>query len=133
MAEAVAPKFEHTALEKDIERLATEIRTGRVEKEQTKETLKAALQTHYTPQPNQVSVGGDGKASAPSSVLPNYLKTAPDKVKLAVEQLLDMAWHKGIARATREAAKEGPLFLDAFHDSLTDKLYDEFKRRGIIK
>ena len=132
MAEAVQPKFEHAALEKDIARLSTEIETGQVEKERFKETVKATLQSRFAPKSVQPAPDSTTQSKS-SSMLPSYLQKAPDEVKLAVERLLDMAWHKGIAAAIKEAAKEGPLFLDAFHDTLTDKLYDEFKRRGLIK
>ena len=44
-----------------------------------------------------------------------------------------MAFMDGILKAANEAKKSNPFVLDAFHDALTGKLYDEFKRRGLLK
>ncbi len=69
---------------------------------------------------------------APSPVLPNYLQDASQEVRLQVEQLVDLAWYKGIRAAVKEAEKSGSFFVDALHDALTDKLYNEFKNRGLL-
>lgn len=74
---------------------------------------------------------GSGQAN-PASPLPAYTQSEPADVKLKIEKLLDLAWHKGIRHAAKEAALAGPLFLDAFHDSVIDKLYPELKKRGLL-
>jgi len=43
------------------------------------------------------------------------------------------AFQHGIHKAAKEARGQGAFFLDAFHDALTDKLYQEFKKRKLLK
>lgn len=119
-------------LEKEIEQLATEIkeRAGGAALETQKETVKAAVGEKIaaaTPTP-----AAPAKSAEPSPVLPGYLQSASSEVKLKVEQLVDLAWHKGIPAAVKEAQKSGPLYVDALHDALTDKLYEEFKKRNLL-
>ena|SRR3989344_4408264 len=131
MAQALATPDFHPALERDIERLSTEI--GRhLERPEMKgasgrEVVKESLKT----------MGASATAPAPAakddeSALPAYLKDEPAQVKLRVEQLLDVAFHKGLTAAVKEARRAGPFVIDAFHDALTDKLYPELKKRGMI-
>lgn len=129
-----APKFEHTALEKDIERLAAEVK-GRVS-EETPEARKEAVKA-VVGEKIQVGLPPTPEAAPPftapqSSFLPNYLQTETKYAKLNVEKLVDLAWHKGINAAVKEAKKLGPLYIDALHDALTDKLYSEFKNKGLL-
>jgi len=72
-------------------------------------------------------------APEPSGPLPQYAKSASPEVKLEIEYLLDLAFHKGIANSEAEARKSSPFVLDAFHDALAGKLYPELQRRGILK
>lgn len=124
------PKFEHPALEQDIERLAVEIREQKaVDPERQKEIIKRSLGGYI----QESWSAGKPPAGAQPSVLPNYLQDAPADVKFQVEKLLDLAWHKGITIAIKEAKKAGALILDAFHDAITDKFYNELKSRGYIK
>ena len=69
---------------------------------------------------------------ANSDPLPTYAKDFPDDQKIKVEKLLDFAWHKGLSAAIKKVKKEDPLTIDMFHDAITDKLYEEFKRRKIL-
>lgn len=125
-------KFEHLSLEKDIERLAAEIK-GRIAPETPevrRETVKEVLgEKIYSVTQSQLSKMDD---ATESSVLPDYLQKETVEVKLKVEQLVDVAWHNGIAAAANEAKKIGPFYVDALHDALTDKLYGEFKKRGLL-
>ena len=132
MPEEIAPAFGHEALEADMERLAAEIRmrAGTPEAKEMngeallRESLKAFTPSPQGPPPAPATTGG---------ALPDYAANASSETKLEVEYLVDMALHKGIAKATAEAAKSNPFVLDAFHDALAGKLYPEFKRRGILK
>jgi hypothetical protein len=124
------PKFDHSAIEKDIERLSSEIKT---EGGKEREALKAALGARIYREEKWVDLTGKAaQPSPPPNILPNYVQNAPAQTKLVIEKLLDLAWHKGVAKAAQEAKKHGPLILDAFHDAITDKLYEEFKNRGLI-
>jgi hypothetical protein len=83
----------------------------------------------------QVFVPTAPAAAAPSDsgLLPAYVRDASPGAKLEIEHLIDQAMHEGIAKATKTAAAaHNPFILDAFHDALSGKLYDEFKRRGIV-
>lgn len=123
-------KFEHSALEQEIKKLFLEIKEkGLAEK--GREAVKAAIKEQITTMPPSPAAVQPAQP-APASPLPDYLQQAPDAVKLKVEKLLDLAWHKGIKKAAEEARDSGPLIVDAFHDALTDKLYNELKQRGLI-
>lgn len=123
-------QFEHSVLEQDIERLASEVKDKKAASEEAaKQAVSSAVKEVYHPQ------AGVPTAPAPSqsSSLPNYMTNEPSDVKLEVENLIDVTWHKGVLAGLKEAKKKGPLVLDAFHDALVDKLYGELKKRGHIK
>lgn len=127
------PKFEHQALEQDIERLSAEIKARpETAKEVSKEILREAVSRRIYPEKVEAPPKEEA-GEAPSPVLPTYLITASKDIKLKVEKLVDLAWHKGVDQAVKEARKSGALILDAFHDALVDKLYEEFKKRGLLK
>lgn len=123
-------KFEHSALEKDIERLSKEVteRRSRPEHAQTpeREIVKSVIGEQMQKQP------APEPTTAQSAVLPKYLQQEPPEIQLQVEQLIDLALHKGIDEAVKEAKKQGPFMLDALHDSLTSKLYEELKARKLL-
>ena len=121
---------EHAALEQDIERLAAEVghlpeRTPEATKEAVREILKQRLQAAPLPAAAEPPGGAQNQAG----VLPSYMQSAPPGEKLIVERLIDLAWHKGIAAAVQEARSRHPLIMDAFHDALTNKVFDELMRR----
>ncbi len=124
--------MEHAALEQEIKRLSVEIKERGIAKTE-QEAAKTVIKEQITAQ----SSGGAATSASPvtdasAQVLPKYLSDAPAETKIRVEKLLDLAWHAGIKRAAKEAKESGPLVLDAFHDALTDKLYDEMKTRGLL-
>ncbi len=124
---------EHAALEQEIERLAAEAqKSSGWEKgpEARKEAVREALHRQIQAMPSAAPHTAAGAAQGPAGVLPSYMQDAPAAEKLVVEKLIDLAWHKGIAAAIGEARKQGPLTLDAFHDALTDTVYEEMVKRG---
>lgn len=136
MAEKFIEPTEHAAIEQDIKELTKEIKEQGLS-EQGRQALQSVLKEKIS-----ASAGAAGQPSAPQpaspaggsvpSSLPDYMQAEPADVKLKVEKLLDLAWHKGIQRAAKEAAISGSLVLDAFHDALIDKLYPELKKRGLL-
>lgn len=125
-------KFEHAELEKDIERLAAETKEkAGVTPEAQREAVKQTVAKEIYPS-GEIPTSKSTETSAPSPALPNYLQDASPETRLKVEQLVDLAWHKGIKAAVKEAEKFGSFFVDALHDALTDKLYNEFKNRGLL-
>lgn len=130
MAEISQPKFEHSTLEKDIQRLSIEVKEhkgkpGKAEiadREIVRSVIGALIQTRPTPMPSPQS----------SPILPNYLQQEPAEIQLQVEKLIDLAFHKGIDTSISEAKKAGPFILDALHDALTTKVYEELKARKLL-
>ncbi|MBI4119459.1 MAG: hypothetical protein HY456_01260 [Parcubacteria group bacterium] len=126
-------QFEHKGLEADIERLSKEV-SEQVSRPEVKrgevshrDVVREAVRPLIYPQnePQQKEEGG---------FLPDYAKDFPPESKLKVEQLIDLAIHKGIERAADEARKAGdPAVIDLFHDAITTKLLEEFQRMGILK
>jgi len=129
----ISPDFEHEALEADIKVLAQEVKREREAPENKnlgeKELLKQAIKSMpLPPSPTQPPPAPPRK-----SPIPDYAQNAPAEVKLEIEYLLDLAFHRGIANAVAEAKKSPAFVFDAFHDALAGKLYEEMKRRGILK
>jgi hypothetical protein len=142
MAENPSPSM-HESLEKDIHVL--EERLQSLKTEQQKVSPREAVREHLAgriygtatikpaaPPATTPSVTPLPAASADDSALPVYMKQRSDEDKFVAKKLIDIAWHKGIDVAVREAKTEGVFMLDVLHDALTDKLYEEFKRRGLI-
>ena len=132
--------FNHNTLEQDIQRLGREIKERNAspeyqqmtEKERVKETIRplvtqAGSQAASSPQPEDT----DSK-SVEETVLPGYLKDSPSEIKILVERLIDSVFHEGVEKAVKDASRAGPFILDAFHDALADKLYEELKKRKLI-
>lgn len=125
------PKLEHSILEQEIQSLSKEIQEHKatLEKPATsdREIVRAALGARIQKPPI------DQPAAQPQSdILPKYLESESAEIKLKVEQLVDVAFHKGIDASIQEAKKLGPFILDALHDSLTGKIYDELKARKLL-
>ena len=123
-----------SALEQDIIRLSNEARK-KVEaaptpeishREIIKSVLGSQIQSQQEPQTAQ-----QNKAQ-PSPMLPQYLQQESPEVRLKIEELADLAFHKGIEASISEAKKYGPFILDALHDTLTTKIYEELKSRNLL-
>ncbi|MBI1755139.1 hypothetical protein HYR65_02545 [Candidatus Azambacteria bacterium] len=55
---------------------------------------------------------------------------AKKEIQEKLLHLVDIAFERGLLEAVNAARKENdPYLLDAFHDALVDKLYDELIRR----
>lgn len=132
------PNFESIPFEKDIQDLSKEVREHqeknkieKLEESHVKEILRVRMDQ---PQISQSQKSQTGKTILQESEsLPDYLITESDDVKNRVEGLINLAFLKGIEVSAKEAARSGPFILDAFHDALTSKLYEELKKRGLLK
>jgi len=135
MSDQFAQSFEHEALEADIKQLAQEIQRHRESPEAKSKSEEEVLKMAIRSLPS--ALGGAQAAPPPAqsrrSPLPDYAQKESPEVKLEIEYLLDLAFHKGIANADAEARKSPPFVLDAFHDALAGKLYPELQKRGILK
>lgn len=129
----------HDALEADIRELADATRertSGDITKESLEETIREKV---YGPDPrispneaDRVQMNATPNAVKPSP-LPSYASTVDPQSRLRAEELLDLAWHKGLRAAVKDVKKESPIVMDLFHDAITERMYDEFKKRGILK
>ena len=127
----------YNIIERDIERLSKEIAEKKnlpeykevPEKELIKQTLEPIIKSAAVSQP-AAAVSSQSKSD--NQTLPNYLNDSPLEVKLQVEKLVESVFRQGIEKAVKEASKNSAFVLDAFHDALTDKLYDELKKRKLI-
>jgi len=66
------------------------------------------------------------------SVLPAYARGENPNIKNIVEHLVTLTLQKGIEEGISYAKKEDPFILDAYHDSLSDVLLEELKKRKLI-
>lgn len=127
--------FKHETIEQDIIKLSQEVKErqekGEVEhpeaavREALRERISAGQQGSPAPQTQ-------AQEPASSSFLPVYLQKESPEVRLKVEELVDLAFHQGLNKAFDEAGQYGPFVLDALHDTLTSRLYEELKNRGLL-
>lgn len=62
----------------------------------------------------------------------HYLSTLSDEDVVKVNELISAVGTDGIQKTIDRAKNELPFILDAFHDALVDKLYDDLKARGLV-
>ena len=132
--------FEHV-LEADIKTLAAEIHRSQqlegVKNREGVDAVKEAIRAfpaldRETPDNNGISAAATSTGDDAASPLPAYAQNAAPEVRLEIEYLLDVAFHKGIG-AAMAASEKSPYFVqDAFHDALAGRLYPELQRRGIV-
>jgi len=123
-------------LRAEIEKIAAEIkgRENSSESVPNRERVKSAVKPYL-----QAGTASDDDSEveplteAEQKILPAYMSGEPADVRFQVEKLIDLAWHKSVKTAVKFARKSGdPLVIDALHDALTDKLYEELKQRGAV-
>lgn len=120
---------EQPAFEKDIEQLSAQV----------KEYQEKSLKNKMPPQDMLKSVIGEKIRQIQPPVpqkktdLPLYLENESPEMKAKIQELIDMALVSGVEKSVIEAKKYSPFVLDAFHDALTEKIYNELKDRGKLK
>jgi hypothetical protein len=132
----------HESLERDLARLAMEVRQSMGEKEKMaapeRDIVRRSLEKFAA---EIVPTTSSGAPSSPANQgssavpLPSYLlsdKNDP-RVRLEVERLVDLVFHESLEKAVKEAKRYPPFILDAFHDVLTDKLVPILIERGVLK
>lgn len=63
----------------------------------------------------------------------SYLDYLDDESRAIVEGLVESVFTNGLDKTLKNLESQEPFIIDAFHDVLTDKIYDELKKRGAIK
>jgi len=143
MSQAPQPKFsaseneprridygmEKPTLEKDVERISKEIWERR-EKIPSKDISDREIVRSVIGERIQKA---QAKPPQKSSILPKYLEGESEEIKAKVEELVNIAFQKGLDASIGEANKFGPFIVDALHDALTGKVYEELKNRGKLK
>ena len=120
-----------TNVEQHLERISGEVKEYQQQKgieQADRNAVKEVLRPYVERAPAQSSAPSSGI----SPVLPNYLQNDAPEVKAKVTELVNGAFQHGIEKSIAEAARYGPYILDAFHDALTSKVYDELKLRRLI-
>lgn len=134
---------EIAALSREIEAKRKELDASRGvvrEAQETKDVIHASLgekiqkalpAVPLAPVPPQGTAVASvtGTASSGNS----YLDDLDEETVAQVNALIQEVFAKGIDRAIKDAKTHDPYVIDAFHDALTDKMYEELKRRKAIK
>lgn len=132
--------FNYNTLEKDIERLSKEVveKKNLPEYKETsgRELIKQIITPLVLQTRKPVAEPIDNLQDIPNkdeeTFLPDYLKNSPAEIKLQVEKLIESVFNDGLEKAVKKAVLSDAFILDAFHDALTDKLYEELKARKLI-
>ncbi len=66
------------------------------------------------------------------SILPDYAKKSDPGIQNKIQHLVSLTLEKGLKEGINFAKKEDPFVMDAYHDSLSDVLVDEMKKRKLI-
>lgn len=122
----------HESLERSLEHLGQKIQVEKKEHRglEGRELLRQSLKTLS----QQAPVQPQEEKTNEESALPSYLALNPTEpqIKIEIERLLDLVFHRGLVKALSEAKHHPPFVEDAFHDALVDKLLPELKKRGMI-
>ena len=94
----------------------------------SKSPIQQSASSSQTAQKISATVASSGKKADVS-----YLDTLDEESGAEVNRLIDVAFTKGIAVAFSEVSKDEPYIMDAFHDVLVDRLYEDLKSKGIVK
>ena len=137
-----------TSLEAEIAELSRQIEVKRKQLESERgivsdrevvhETLVEDFISNETSTTNE-QVGLDLTQAKPvaqvtqtSAVGQSYLDTLDDQSVAVINNLISLVPVEGIKKTIKQALTHPPFILDAFHDALVDKLYDELKTRGLV-
>lgn len=118
----------------DAKRSLLEAERGIVsDKEVLKETVAENFfaDTELNKSGGSEAVGLNIKPSAVSQTT-SYLDSLDDESTTQVNTLVQMVSDKGIKKTVAYAVSNSPFILDAFHDLLIDKLYEELKSRNLM-
>lgn len=63
---------------------------------------------------------------------PSYLDTLGPEAIERLNTLLQLAVDYGLKKALAQVVNEEPFLVDAFHDAISDRYYDELKKHGAL-
>ena len=121
-------------IEADIHRVGQEVKeqTGGSATPEVTERALVRQSLHPVVKAPTVAVPQAGQPVVNDMELPVYLHDASAAIKDRVERLVEDAFKHGVEHAAAEAQKSGPFIVDALHDALSDKFYEELKKRNIV-
>lgn len=134
----IKQNIEPSPIKAEMEKISKEIaerkKSPEAEGLSEKELIKEALRPIIEGQPPSSSTSAPTIAPSSSSggVLPRYLENFPAEIKSQVEKLVNAVFQQGLEKTVKEVKKQNAFVIDAFHDSLADKLYEELKKRKMI-
>ena len=102
-----------------------------INKEAVRQFLEQKTQQHVATQ-SQTSPSVQQPTTASSDALPMYATDAPTQATSTVNKLITLTFQKGLHEGIAHAAKMDPFTMDLYHDALTEKLFEEMKRRKLI-
>ncbi|PIR47195.1 MAG: hypothetical protein COV07_00120 [Candidatus Vogelbacteria bacterium CG10_big_fil_rev_8_21_14_0_10_45_14] len=70
--------------------------------------------------------------NVPNASLPSYLDSLDNASVEKLNVLLQLAVDHGLAKALSQLAREDPFIVDAFHDAIIDRYYEELKKHGAL-
>lgn len=119
-------------VEEEIKELEQKLLEKKRELEKTVETEKPAEGPLKAAPPPAVPLPPPIVQKPPSKAAVETKLT--EETKKAIDELIVTAFTKGLDKAVHQAQKlNSPYLLDAFHDTLVDKLYNELLAKRRIK
>ncbi|OJI08632.1 MAG: hypothetical protein COV08_03615 [Candidatus Vogelbacteria bacterium CG10_big_fil_rev_8_21_14_0_10_49_38] len=131
-----ALEAEIAALQQKIEEKKNllEQENGIIEEVDEKKLLRDSVNEMFTPSRHTAALAPNvEQTSAVWTGEASYLDRLDGDSAARIKRLIDQLPQVGIAKTVVEAETDGPFVVDALHDLLVDRLYDELKSRGIIK
>lgn len=129
-------ELEIAQLSKEIDAKRRELETARgvsFESDAEKEVVRTSLAEKI----NAVNLGAAtpqvNVASRPANSGASYLDDLDAETTEKVNHLIQVVFSKGLDAAIKEAKSQDPYVLDAFHDALVDKMYEELVRRKTVQ
>jgi hypothetical protein len=132
--EIKGPQIKYEAVEADIKKLAEEVKRLKIKAETNHLSEQEIIKKSLSAMTPISQVQSQTQKNEPSDKpLPKYTESFSPELQLEIEYLLYTAFTEGIIKALTDAQKShNPAVLDAFHDALAGKLYEELKQRKIL-
>lgn len=123
----------------EIKRNQLEAQSGIVEEKElvrgaVQEMVAESAETDLEVAPIQsVSTISTGTTATGGASGASYLDRLDDESAVKLNAYIAEIGQHGIVRTLNKVVAEEPFIIDAFHDVLVDKLYEELKTKGLIK
>lgn len=107
-------------------------------RQSVREMFLDAVSPGSTTPPTSLSQNATSVTTMTDRIQPNlasasYLDYLDDETAEKINELIAELPTRGVASTIEKVGMQEPFVIDAFHDALVDKLYDELKARGLTK